>query len=403
VRLRYGRMLRSVLPVRRRREGVLQEPGLVQHRGPVLRWHGLRRLVHGVVLRGVRATERVRTVIRPLCAVVVAAAIGCGGGASDAGSETTTASQTGCSPGTTPLQPRTLGQGLFSGLDLAEGAVLATGSELQRFPLTGDPAIALTQASGMRGLVVVGQTAYFTADHPVGAPNAEGKQSSTTALYSVPLAGAAATLVLDMPLNIDGAVTDGTAIYFSGYGGGIVRVVVADASQSTLSLPRSLEVNAIALHDGVVYVAATDLGSASPTNGTIVAIPATGGSARTVLTNIGHPWNLVAAASGLYWVEDPPVGVYGDSHIARAGLDGTGVRTLVSDGASALAVDGADLYFANGSIGKVPVAGGAVTTLVPGLKAPGLLIVSGGTAVWVDPASQALSDPTVPSLMTTCW
>jgi len=333
--------------------------------------------------------------------MLAAVAIGCGAGGSDVGS--TVASQTGCPSGTAPLQPRMLGQGLFSGLDLTGGSALATGTVLQRFSLTGDPALTLTQASDMRGLVVVGQTAYFTADHPVGVPNAESKQSSTTALYSVPLAGGAATLVLDMPFNIDGAVTDGTAIYFSGYGGGIVRVVVVDASQSTLSLARSLEVNAIAVHDGVVYVAATDLGSASPTNGTIVAIPATGGSARTVLANIGHPWNLVAAASGLYWVEDPPVGTFGDGHVSGAGLDGSGVRTLMLHGARALALDGGYLYFAWDIIGKVPVAGGQETTLVPGLKAPGLLTVSAGNAAWVDPVVLALSDPTVPSLMTTCW
>jgi hypothetical protein len=324
-------------------------------------------------------------------------------GTAGQGNASGAAGQSGCPAGATPLQPRMLGQGLFTGLDLTGGTVLATGTELQRFSLTGDPALTLTQASDMLGLVVVGQTAYFTAGHPVGAPNAQGKQSRTTALYSVPLAGGVATLVLDMPLNIDGAVTDGTAIYFSGYGGGIMRFVAADASQSTLSLALSLEVNAIAVHDGVVYVAAIDLGSASPTNGTIVAIPATGGSARTVLGNIGHPWNLVAAASGLYWVEDPPVGTFGNGHVARAGLDGSSVRTLMLHGARALALDGGYLYFAWDTIGKVPVAGGQESTLVPGLKTPGLLAVSGGNAVWVDPTSQALSDPTVPSLMTTCW
>jgi hypothetical protein len=338
--------------------------------------------------------------VRPAVAVAVLAILGCGGTASDVGS--TTANQTSCPAGTVPWQPRMLAHGIFSGLYLANGTVLATGSDLQRFPLNGDPALTLAQASGMRGLVVVGQTAYFTADHPVGAPTAQGKQSSTTALYSVPLAGGTATLFIDMPLNIDGAVTDGTAIYFNGYGAGIVRVVVADGSASTL--PLALGVNAIAVHGGVVYAAATDLTSTNPSNGLIVRMPTTGGPPQTIVANIGHPWSLVADANGLYWAEDPPVGVFGDGHVARAGLDGSGVRTLLPHGARALAVDGADLYFAWDAIGKVPLGGGAVTTLVPGpLKAPGMFTISNGNAVWVDPVFQALSDPTEPLLVTTCW
>jgi hypothetical protein len=71
--------------------------------------------------------------------------------------------------------------------------------------------------------------------------------------------------------------------------------------------------------------------------------------------------------------------------------------------ARALAIDGGFLYFAWDTIGKVPVAGGPEITLVSGLNAPGSLAVSGGNAVWVDPVFQALSDPTMPQLMTTCW
>jgi len=87
----------------------------------------------------------------------------------------------------------------------------------------------------------------------------------------------------------------------------------------------------------------------------------------------------------------------------RARLDGTGARTLLSHAARAIAVDGGDLYVAWDGITKVPLAGGAEVPLVSGGKAPGLLVVAGGNAAWVDPVSQAKSDPTVPALMTTCW
>jgi hypothetical protein len=316
---------------------------------------------------------------------------------------TSSSSQTSCPAGATALQPRALTQGHFSALHLTDGAVLATGTELQRLSLAGDPPVTLTQASEMRGLVVVGQSVYFTAGHPVGAPNAQGKQSSTSALYSAPMAGGAPTLVLDVPLEVDGAATDGVAIYFAGYGPGVTRVAVADGAESTLALPRSLGVNAVAVHDGFVYVAAFDGSGSNPSNGVIVKMPTTGSAPQTIVTNIGHPWSLVADASGLFWVEDPPEGTFGDGHIARAGLDGSGVRTVLPHSARSLTVDGGYLFFAWDTIGKIPVGGGPVTTLVPGLNAPGLLTVAKGNAVWVDPVTQALSDPTVPSLMTTCW
>ncbi len=343
--------------------------------------------------------------LRKLSIAVLLALAGCGDATNGLVTTPTaaTSSVSSCPAGATALQPRTLSEGLFSALYLTDGAVLATGRTLQRLSLAGTPPLTLTQASGMRGLIVVGQAVYFSAEHPVGRPDAQGKQPGTSALYAVPLAGGAPTLVLDKPFNVDGAATDGVAIYFPGYGPGITRVAVADGAESALALPRALGVNAVAVHAGFVYVAAYDGLSASPSKGVIVKIPTAGGAPQTLVSNIGNPWSLVADGSGLFWVEDPPEGTFADGHIARADLDGRNVRTLVAHGAHSLAVEGGDLYFASDSINRLPVGGGHVMTLVPGLNAPGLLTVANGNAVWVDPVTQALSDPTVPSLMTTCW
>jgi hypothetical protein len=342
-------------------------------------------------------------------AVIAAASVAlaaCGGGADGSPPGATTRGDSACLPGMTALAPRTLGHGLFSALAWNGGALLATGSaDLQQFPLTGDPASSLTQGDDLRGLVVVGASVYFSADHVVGAPNAEGKQSSTSALYSAPLAGGAPTLTVDTPLDVDGAVTDGTALYFKGYGVGITRVAIADGARTLLPLSTSLSVNAIALAGGVLYVAATDLGSTSATNGVIVKLPTDGGAAaQTVVADIGHPWSLVADPTGLSWVEDPPTGDFGDpGRVVHSRLDGGGMKTLLDHPARALAVSDGDLFVAWDSISKVPLAGGAETILVPGLTAPGLLTIAAGNAAWVDPVSQAKSDPTVPALMTTCW
>jgi hypothetical protein len=153
----------------------------------------------------------------------------------------------------------------------------------------------------------------------------------------------------------------------------------------------------------MLYVAAEDLTSTSATNGLILRLPAAGGAATTIVSNIGHPWSLVADTTGLYWSQDPPTGTFGNGQIVRAALDGTGQRTLVNHEATSLVLSDGDLYLTMGSLSKIPAGGGDEVPLVTGLKNPGLLTISDGNAAWVDPVSKALSDPTVPSLMTTCW
>lgn len=339
--------------------------------------------------------------------VVVGSVLAGCSGAGPSADGTTAGVEMGCLPGMTPLMPRTLDPGdgaAFTRLAWRGASVLAASTQgLLSFPLAGGPATTLATGD-VFGLVVVGESAYFVTDHAVGAPNAQGKQASTPALYSVPLGGGTPSPVLDMPLDVEGAVADGDAIYFKGYGPGITRVALADAALTTLPLPTGMVAFSLALRDGVVYAAGQDFRSASGTtmNGLIARIQISGGAAETIVANIGHPWSLVADANGLTWVQDPP-GVIGNGSIVRARLDGTGLRPLADHGASALAVGGSDLYVAWDGISKIPLTGGAETVLVGGLKAPGLLALSGRNAAWIDPATKALSDPTPSALMTVCW
>jgi hypothetical protein len=243
----------------------------------------------------------------------------------------------------------------------------------------------------LSGLVVVGETAYFV-------------ETNTPSVQSVPVGGGTPKLLVNMPLPGEGAITDGEALYFTGYGGGIVRISLADSTIKTLPLPPGTSPNALAVHGGFVYVAGEDLRAASGTlmNGLIARVSISAGVAEAIVVGVGHTWNLVADPGGLTWVQDPP-SLEGSGSIVRANFDGTGIRTLANHGASALAVSGSDLYVANGSISKISLAGGAETVLVPGLKAPALLIVGDGNAAWVDPATRALSDTTPSAVMTTCW
>ena len=261
--------------------------------------------------------------------------------------------------------------------------------------------------NGAYGLVLADGSAFFTDSISAGgAPDSQGKVSNTgtMALFSAPVAGGDATLLLNDSLNMDGAVTDGVALYTAGYAlFSVTRVPISGGASAELTLPRGLEVDALAVRAGIVYVAGQDLTSTSATNGLIVKLPATGGAMQTLVANIGPPRSLVADASGLYWVEEPPIGQFGDSHIVHAGLDGKGAKTLLAHGANSLVVSDGFLYIASTGISKLPLAGGDEMPLVTGLQDPGKLVVADGNAAWLDPVVQKLSATTPPSLMTVCW
>jgi hypothetical protein len=354
--------------------------------------------------REARRREAAGRAARVVAGAVALAALGCGRtpAAGDPGGGTM--GRSGCAPGATALEPRTLAQGLFSGLAWNDGAVVATGLDgLTSFPTDGSASTTIAHMSESNGLVLAGGSAFFTASVPAGAPDPQGKVSTEPGLFSVALTGGDPTLALSAFVNLDGAVTDGKAIYAPGAGGGVMRFAVADGARTDLVLPTTFSIDALAVFAGTVYVAAQDLGNTTATNGVIVKLPATGGAIETVASNIGHPWSLAADASGLYWVEEAPIGQFGDAHVVHAGLDGQGKKTLLTHGASSLVLSDGALFLASDGISKLPLAGGAEVPLVTGLQGPGRLVVANGNAAWVDPEFPSRSATTMPSLMTTCW
>src|SRR5450631_3561923 len=75
----------------------------------------------------------------------------------------------------TTLFEDTMG-GVVGGLFVFDDRVFFSWSGgLSSVPLGGGPATAI--ATGVSGVAVVGGTLYTTADHPVGSPGSDGKQS----------------------------------------------------------------------------------------------------------------------------------------------------------------------------------------------------------------------------------
>ena len=301
----------------------------------------------------------------------------------------------------------TLGhEGSVSGLGAAAGVVVVdTGASILGMPLAGGAATTLATPSSAHGLWLLGDSLYFTAEDLVGPVDAQGKRQSSAALYQLPRTGGQPTLLMQPAPSMEHAALDADAVYFPSPGSitGVVRFAPASASMTDLRLEGTVTVDALAVDDAYLYAAVQVYAPGSDiTTGAIQRVPKAGGPAQTLVANIGHPWSLVVDQGGLYWVEEPPVGQFGNAKIEHAALDGSGVTTVMRGGANALALDANFLYFASDAIGALPRAGGDPTMLATGLQQPGYLTVVGANLVWVNNATRAMSDATPMAVQTTC-
>jgi hypothetical protein len=185
----------------------------------------------------------------------------------------------------------------------------------------------------------------------------------------------------------------------------IVKLTPPSTTPQTLSLDGPILISGIAIHGGYVYVAGADL-TANNTlgNGVLERVPLDGGPAEPLISNTGHMGDLVADDSGLYWVQGPPT-FEGNSVIVGANLDGSSVKTLFDDSSKSvgsLIVANGRLYFTSDAVYSMPASGGKPIVVSSDVSSPGMLLVAGGNVVWVDPAQQETSDPTVPKVLTAC-
>jgi hypothetical protein len=97
-----------------------------------------------------------------------------------------------------------------------------------------------------------------------------------------------------------------------------------------------------------VYAAVDDL-SAQPGEGLIVRTPKTGGSTGRLTPLAGNPDGLAVDSGGLFWLQEPPPGTFGNTEILHSDLIGQNIATLFDDSAASasdIALGPVDLYFA---------------------------------------------------------
>lgn len=301
----------------------------------------------------------------------------------------------------------TLFKGNVSGLAARGQDVFVTSDfAIDKLPLTGGKPTKLASTSYAYELALLGNRAYFSADQPAGPPGPQGKQQTESTLASVPLGGGSVTTVIASHPPLLGEslqASDGTSLYF-GHTSELWSIDKLTPPETTLAsypLSGKAAVTSIALHDGYLYVGEYDP-AAKGDQGGIQRLPVSGGTPRILIKDIGIPRALAVDDAHLYFAEDP-ASVTGSGRIARAGLDGSHVTTLVQHTTLSMVVAGGRLYYAqDNSIFSVPVSGGQPKRVVQGQGQLGMLRLSGGNLLWVDPVFKGASDPTIPSLRTTC-
>jgi len=281
--------------------------------------------------------------------------------------------------------------------------VIAAGDGIRRLPLAGGDSVLLAPASDPGGPLVLNGNAYFSTTHPLG-DLIDGKQPMRQTLDVVPLAGGDVTTAFTTMAQLADSAVDDSALYLYASADSIAQFTPPSALRTLAPLPLGTLVDAVSVQGDSVFVAGQTIGADLLSAGAILRVPKSGAAVTTIVSHIGHPWNLVADETGLYWVEEPAVGTFGPSHIAHAELDGSNVTTLVASvSATSLALHDGRLYFSTAdTISSIPVSGGTPTPIVTGQKSAGALAVAGQNLLWIDPAVRALSDPTVPAVLTAC-
>ncbi len=119
-------------------------------------------------------------------------------------------------------------------------------------------------------------------------------------------------------------------------------------------------------------------------------MPLYGGKPSTIASGFGSPQSIVVAGDYVYWTTSP-------AKLMRVTINGGDVVTLIDESATnlafmGLAIDATHLYLAsrgdiggsNGSIKKMPIAGGSVVTLATGQNDPAQVTVGAADVYWTN-------------------
>lgn len=210
-----------------------------------------------------------------------------------------------------------------------------------------------------------------------------GSNGDRVRVDTVPLGGGATTRLTE-GLYITGPLAvDATSLYLAQFGPdpALVRLPLGGGSLATMA---PLATSSGSLDVGSLAVDATNAYWSQPSTGSVMSVPLAGGAPLTLATAQANPGPVTLDSANLYWANGgqwafptmPPGSDEGS--IVKLPLAGGAPITLASGiSPCGLATDGTSVYFTdfskgavNGQVLKVPVAGGIPSTIATPGKAP---------------------------------
>lgn len=269
-------------------------------------------------------------------------------------------------------------------------------SSLMSVPLGGGAVTTLASTSNKSSDETAFSGVALDAAHVYWASGTASVPESSAALLSVPLGGGAtrtlATALSSEPASLPsilGLAVRGENAYGSAPGG-IARVPLDGGAAVVLAALDSIAPGISLDSTSIYWIVYETMPQPSGPSGTVMKMPLGGGTPTTLASRQKWPVRIAVDATSVYWLSSTP-SIFGDPNpgsdiaVLRMPLGGGAPETVVSGkGNVAMTIDEASIYWAQkNAVVKVPLAGGAITTLAEDPSEPTAIAVDATSVYWL--------------------